>query len=98
MIENSTQRREKRESFYVTVDCCVCSLEDAGRKIKTFKALTTNLSDSGVGIYTDRPLEKGDSMALFSERLGDGPLTALVKWCQPASRMGYKVGLELAQA
>lgn len=96
MTEYFTQRREKRESFYITVDCAVCSAEEYAKKIKTFKAITTNLSNSGLGIYTDRPLEQGASMALFSNRLGVAPLTALVKWCQPASRRGYKVGLELA--
>jgi|GEM_PF-3066761 len=53
---------------------------------------TTDLSDSGLGLYVFEPLCEGQSITVKSDT-GDLNRSAVVRWCQELRDNVYRVGL-----
>lgn len=61
-----------------------------------FLGTTFNASSSGVGIYTERPMTKGDVIFnVCSDALWDYPRNAVVRWCAKVGDGIYRTGLSL---
>jgi hypothetical protein len=61
----------------------------------SYFALSTNVSNSGVCIYTNRPIEQGQVLSLFSKYLWNSLKHAEVKWVKHISQNICKAGLSI---
>ncbi len=59
--------------------------------------VTTDVSHSGVGMYTDHALEEGSSVRVHSEDLWNDDRTARIKWCKEVRKKLYRSGLFFVQ-
>jgi diguanylate cyclase (GGDEF)-like protein len=90
---NGDRRAEERRPFATAVDYAYNRAERGGLVSLSAVGVTLNLSGRGLGIYAHEPLEKSQSLTLFSGQLHPEPIPAEVKWCEQVSNRIYKVGL-----
>jgi hypothetical protein len=55
--------------------------------------LAFDISSSGACIYTHQEFNEGDSIKVFSQKFGDRPIKATVRWCRKVDDALFKVGL-----
>jgi len=60
-----------------------------------FWAISSNVSPSGVGIFTNRPLEAGQEIKVTSKHLWDSPRAAHVAWSFQLNSRLFKAGIAL---
>jgi len=60
-------------------------------------AVTFDLSKSGLGICTTKPLGPGQKLLIFNSKWQEAPIPATVKWCKKHSDIFYRVGLIYSQ-
>ncbi|MDP1758632.1 MAG: PilZ domain-containing protein [Thermodesulfovibrionales bacterium] len=85
------QRQFERKSFDETFYCAVTVLDVIDTKILNLVARGIDISDGGIGIKTDYPLEPGHVM-----RLHDGiTKVGVVRWSRNGESNGiYRVGVK----
>lgn len=91
MSEPVERRKENRNLFTVTVKYAF--YKSSPLSYHTDLGLTTDMSQNGLGLYTNKPVEVGEGLKLYSKRLADKPVTAEVRWCSKVSDALYRVGL-----
>lgn len=60
-----------------------------------FWAISSNVSPSGIGIFTNRPLEQGQEIKVTSKHLWTEPKIARVAWSFQLNTRLYKAGIAL---
>lgn len=94
MTEISDRRKEKRNLFTVTV-----KYSFAGSQADNYNmdlGLTMDISDHGLGFYTNKAISEGQGLTLWSKRISENPVDAEVRWCYQVSEALYRVGLHFA--
>ncbi|GAB4389265.1 MAG: hypothetical protein Kow0025_13550 [Thermodesulfovibrionales bacterium] len=94
MTDAAERRTEPRSLFTVTVKYAF--YKSAHLVYQTDLGLTTDMSRTGLGLYTNRAIDVGESLKLYSKRLSDKPVEAQVKWCARVSESLFRVGLSFA--
>lgn len=79
----------------MTVEYAYTALNSGTLSCQVGAGLTTNISEGGLGFYTDHSLEAGQDLTLYSRQIGEQPLSAEVKWCTRLTASLYKVGVML---
>jgi hypothetical protein len=93
MDTHQEKRRDKRDLFTVTVEYSYPAAAEGENPRNSGAAITSNLSDHGLGFYTNHSLDQGQALTLFSRHLAKQPLPAEVRWCQQVSDNIFRVGL-----
>lgn len=88
---NKDSRKYERRPFSQIINYSISTLDSKERKLLNLKGNTFDISETGVGIYTDYPLEPGH-LLWFNEVIADK--AGFVKWCAKLDD-GYRVGVEL---
>jgi len=55
--------------------------------------LAFDFSDNGACIYTQQHLSQSDTIKVLSDKFGDSPRKATVRWCKKLDENLFKVGL-----
>ena len=87
--ENAEQRRGRRSPFKENLEI---STHSATRD-ETLVGTGSNISDSGVCIYTFKPLKEGQDI-LFKSNLPVQHRRATVRWVKQCNRSIYRVGVK----
>lgn len=87
---DDNERRFKRRPYVKTIDFILNVIEVNGSKNMNLKGETIDISDGGICVKTDYPLEPGHTL-LFSDGIGRA---GVVKWCARVDNT-YKVGVQL---
>ncbi len=87
------KRAEKRELFTVTLEYACTSVDDGRLSCFTSSGVSTNLSTSGMGFYTEGALKRGHDLTLYSSKISLVPVNAKVRWCSKLSESLYRVGV-----
>jgi hypothetical protein len=66
-------------------------MEDEKHK---FSGILIDTSHTGVGLYTFRPLEKGNCIEIYRTGIGE-PVIATVKWCNKIGMDLFRVGISI---
>ncbi|MDA8388769.1 MAG: hypothetical protein M0Z58_08940 [Nitrospiraceae bacterium] len=66
------------------------------KKGESMKCVTFNISDSGVGVYTEKSLDRGAAFMIYSGKLWALPRRGIVKWCRKLAPGLYRAGIEMA--
>ncbi|HAM50773.1 MAG TPA: hypothetical protein DCP92_08795 [Nitrospiraceae bacterium] len=85
------QRQVKRELLEETIDFSVNIFEFKGSRKANLKAVTTDISNMGLGIKIDHPLEPGNVL-FFNNEIG-GHARGVVKWIVKHED-SYNAGIE----
>lgn len=91
---NTNNRTETRETFTVTLRYGICKPDSkpcSSEIVNT--ALSSNISEGGIGFFTDRNLQKGQTLKVLSEHLSPDPLFGEVRWCARYGSSLYRIGL-----
>ncbi|MEJ2183426.1 MAG: PilZ domain-containing protein [Nitrospirota bacterium] len=88
------ERSEKRDPFSVSMQFVYTFRNGEHRRARA-EGLTTDISDGGLGLYTDRPLKRGQVVKVYSSEMDEAPLRAEVRWCTKYSESLYRVGARL---
>jgi hypothetical protein len=94
MTELSDRRKEQRNLFTVTVKYSLAGSPTADYHMDL--GLTMDKSDHGLGFYTNKAIEAGRNVTLWSKRLSEAPVDAEVRWCYQVSEALFRAGLRLA--
>lgn len=88
----SDMRRFRRRSYAETIDFSVMTPELKERTNFRLKGRIVDLSDGGIGIHADYPLEAG---AMLSFNRGESQKYGVVKWAMKVNDQRHKAGLAL---
>lgn len=100
MSEDSSSGPKKRtRRRMITARITLTAVEDGdkGKKGRPIKCVTINVSDSGVGIYTEKPLDKNSTFMIRSSKLRALGRHGIVKWCRKLAPGLYRAGMEVPQ-
>lgn len=88
------RRSETRYPVRLKIEYCVDVREYGEDKdIGPRETFTTDISYRGMCIYSDRPIEKGQTIEIFLRHVSKKPIIAEVKWYIKLSNNLYKVGV-----
>ena len=87
-------RQKKRGQISVPVSF-PDTAEAPVKKKKARKSVTADLSDSGIGIFSDIELDPDTVLELECPDIWDAPKTFSVKWCSRVTCNCYRIGLEV---
>ncbi len=82
------QRRSQRDSYWETLRI-ISPFQSEDRSLLV---ISSNISDTGMCIYTFKPLEKGQDI-VFTSDLPVPHHKATVKWVKQCDRTIYKIGV-----
>jgi hypothetical protein len=88
---NFARRREERHFLSAPIEC----EPTQNHTVEEFKAISVNVSDSGMCFYTNSDLYDGLSLKITSARIWDAPRMATVRWCRKLIEGLYMVGVSL---
>jgi hypothetical protein len=84
---------EKRNQNRNSISLPIIYAFSADHRIKVSHGTTFDISDSGIGFYTDKPLDKGLSLQVHLSHIWDFPRSSIVQWCSMKNVNLYRVGL-----
>jgi hypothetical protein len=93
-FKKKDKRTNERTGLAVPIDYTLPGSE-ADKSKYYFEGTTSDISDSGVGFYTNMPLHKGMGINILSEYLWSEPKSGTVRWCKTLSFNHYFVGVSL---
>ena len=88
-FDGVSTRRHPRHSYVDTIDFCLDYTSNSNR----LHGITVNISDSGIGLYTFKPLYAGQTITVEST-LPVPYQKATVIWVQKRNEDLYKIGLK----
>jgi hypothetical protein len=95
--ENLEKRLQRRNVFSVTFDysATFVKLDNGRRRIECdqSRGISFNMSEGGLGFFTDMELKPGQSIILFHECIRKTPANATVCWTTKISRSLYRTGI-----
>jgi hypothetical protein len=92
-MDLNNRRRHLRKDSSIPVEYSVNILEFRELKKIHRSAVSTDISDKGIGLITDYPLEPGHVLILSSRDSALLQKIAIVRWTMQASG-SYRIGLE----
>ena len=63
----------------------------------SIECVTVNASDSGLSIYSEKPLKSGSRFIIYSGKIWDIPKHGTVIWCKKIAAGLYRAGILLGQ-
>jgi SAM-dependent methyltransferase len=91
ILKNKESRKYERRPFSQVINYSISAFDSKERKFLNLKGNIFDISERGVGIYTDYPLEPG-LLLWFNEVIEDK--AGFVKWCAKLED-GYRAGVEV---
>lgn len=91
ILKNKESRKYERRPFSKVISYSISTLDSKERRFLNLKGNISDISERGIGIYTDYPLKPGH-LIWFDEEIEDK--AGFVKWCTQLEN-GYRVGIEL---
>ncbi len=91
ILNKKESRKYERRPFSKAINYSISALDSKERKFLNLKGNIFDISEKGIGIYTDYPLKPGH-LIWFNEEIEDK--AGFIKWCAPLEN-GYRVGVEL---
>ena len=85
--------KEKRSHYRLRVDLPIVYTISNQQVTTTKKSTTHDLSDTGMGFYTDTSFKKGIKLKVYLSYLFDTPKTCTVKWSSRKNANFYRVGV-----
>lgn len=64
---------------------------------RSIECVTVNASNSGVSIYSEKPLQSGSRFIIYSGKIWDVPKHGIVMWCKKIASGLYRAGIMLDQ-
>ena len=92
-MKNITTLEEKRNQKRNSVSLPIIYAFSSENRINVNYGTTFDISDSGIGFYTDKPLNKGLNLQVHLTHVWDFPKTSIVQWCSMKNVNLYRVGL-----
>jgi hypothetical protein len=94
MISSANDRRaEKRDTCSVKVEYCIDSSDCANMDCGPWVNVTSDLSYSGMGLYSAHPVRKGQKLKIFLNHISSDPITARAKWCIKLNDEIFRIGI-----
>jgi hypothetical protein len=90
-IQYNPKRRHQRNPYKETLEITIPSHPQKG----TLLAISSNISNAGICIYTFKPLEEGQDI-VFKNTLPVSHRKATVRWVKQCNRTTYKAGVLLS--
>ncbi|MDA8171829.1 MAG: hypothetical protein M0Z48_08400 [Nitrospiraceae bacterium] len=94
----SGPKKRSKARRMVTEEITLITTERAGKGKKAGQSIgcvTTNVSDSGIGIYAEKSLASGSKFIVYSRKLWDLPREGVIKWCRKLAEGLYRAGIEV---
>lgn len=95
MAHTPERRGEKRDLFTITVEFALSEEETPSNDRVKGYGLTTNKSNGGIGLITNCPVDEGQRVVLFGNKLSDKLVAGNVRWCLKISEGIYRIGVRL---
>jgi len=92
-METSENRRHKREEIIKVMGCTI--YQQSNQPIE-FDCVSTNISQSGIGLLTTTALKKEQDIELIND-IFPYPRTATVRWSKEYNGLYYTYGLEFIE-
>jgi len=92
-METSENRRHKREEIIKVMGCTI--YQQSNQPI-AFDCVSTNISQSGIGLLTTTALKKEQDIELIND-IFPYPRTATVRWSKEYNGLYYTYGLEFIE-
>jgi len=92
--KSKDERRFKRVPAFRNINYSASVMEKEGLKILDLKGDIVDISDEGIGMKTDYPLEPGYMVRFPEETKYD---IGVVKWSMPVGSGSYRVGIEFVE-
>lgn len=96
MIRKLTKERRKKKRGRICAPVTYTGLpegSDERKKVGT-KGTTADLSDNGLGLFSDKEVKPGTILEVECEDIWDTPKQFTVKWCNRIEYNFYRLGLE----
>lgn len=90
-IGHDKERKHERKPYSRVIDYSLGISENNKRKWLNLKGQAVDISEAGIGLHTDHPLDPGN-IVWFNGGLGEK--AGYVRWCANVSG-GYRAGIEL---
>jgi hypothetical protein len=84
---------EKRNQKRNSVSLPIIYAFSSEHRISVNHGTTFDISDSGIGFYTDKPLNEGLNLQVHLSHVWDFPRPSIVQWCSMKNVNLYRVGL-----
>jgi len=84
---------EKRNQKRNSVNLPIIYAFSSENRINVNHGTTFDISDSGIGFYTDKPLLEGLNLQVHLSHVWDFPKSSVVQWCIMKNVNLYRVGL-----
>ncbi len=84
---------EKRNKKRNSVNLPIIYAFSSEHRINVNHGTTFDISDSGIGFYTDKPLKEGLNLQVHLSHVWDFPRSSTVQWCSMKNVNLYRVGL-----
>jgi hypothetical protein len=93
IFRGKNTRAAKRYTFRMPIQCSYdvedCDMADE-RPVQTF---TTDISDVGLGMYSQCPAREGQLIKIFLRHVSREPILGEVRWCRGDMGDLYKIGV-----
>jgi c-di-GMP-binding flagellar brake protein YcgR len=86
-------RVQKRKHQRVQISLPIIFAYSGKNKIITEHGTTFDLSDKGMGFYTEKPLSGGLRLQIHLPDIWDFPKSSSVRWCRMKTSSLYRVGV-----
>jgi len=96
MIRRLTKEQRKRKRGRICAPVTYTSLpegSDERKKVNT-EGTTADLSDNGLGLFSDKEVKPGTILEVECEDIWETPKQFTVKWCNRIEYNFYRLGLE----
>jgi hypothetical protein len=96
MTDDTNEQSERRCELRIpTFGIYAHLMPPVGVTAQPFEGLIFNLSDSGVGFISMRPLELNTKLRIAAHVITGSPRDVSVRWCEQVNHGLYRVGLSL---
>jgi c-di-GMP-binding flagellar brake protein YcgR len=92
------RRSENREYCSIRVEYALVSDDRDSRDCGPWVNVTSDISVSGMGIFSERPIPRGKKMHIYLRHVSREPRSARAVWCMRVDSGLYRVGLRYCQA
>lgn len=90
-VEFYSARVEPRDDYYHQIEYML----DPTSTGETYKAVTINISESGIGLYVFKPLAEGQQITMKNVIRGSRK-TGIVRWNKKVNESIYRIGVTFA--
>jgi c-di-GMP-binding flagellar brake protein YcgR len=91
--EMFTIENQKRNNDRMQISVPVIFAYPGKEKLITNNGITFDISNGGMGFYSEKPLQKGLELQVLLPDLWNYPKSSLVRWCSMKKYNLYRVGV-----